>query len=146
DPQRVLERLEHRHEASPALPSRTSQVPPAPSTFSRAVALKAWTRTVSFFESSPRPRSFTGMRRFANPAARSDSGVTSAPASKRPSRSATLTGCVRVRNGSNGIDIFLFGPRSLRLRMWIGFWPPSYAGLRFDPDRAPAPLWPRPDV
>ena len=23
--------------------------------------------------------------------------------------------------GSNGIDIFLFGPRSFRIRMWIGF-------------------------
>ena len=27
--------------------------------------------------------------------------------------------------GSKGIDIFLCGPRTLRIRMWIGFWPPS---------------------
>ena len=89
------------------------------------MALKAWARTVSFFEISPRPSTLTGWRRFARPAARSVSGVTSAPASKRASRSERLTGWVWVRNGSNGIDIFLFGPRSLRIRMWIGFCPPS---------------------
>ena len=99
--------------------------PPAFSIFSRAEALKAWARTVSFFVSSPRASIFTGWRRLARPAARSVSGVTSSPASKRASRSATLTGWVWVRNGSNGIDIFLCGPRSLRVRMWIGFWPPS---------------------
>src|SRR4051794_21965307 len=30
--------------------------------------------------------------------------------------------------------------------MWTGFCPPSYAVLRLLPERAPAPLWPRPDV
>ena len=30
-----------------------------------------------------------------------------------------------VRNCSNGIDFFICGPRSLRIRMWIGFCPPS---------------------
>ena len=89
------------------------------------MALKAWALTVSFFEISPWPRILTGSRRLARPASRSDSGVTSSPASKRASRSERLTGCVCVRNFSNGIDIFLFGPRSLRIRMWIGFWPPS---------------------
>src|SRR5687768_18479513 len=44
--------------------------------------------------------------------------------SKRASRSSRLTACVWVRKGSKGIDIFLLGPRSLRIRMWIGFWPP----------------------
>ena len=53
------------------------------------------------------------------------SGVTSAPASKRSSRSATLTGWVAVRKFSNGIDFFMCGPRSFRIRMWIGFCPPS---------------------
>jgi hypothetical protein len=48
-----------------------------------------------------------------------------------------LTGCVCVRNGSNGIDIFLFGPRSLRMRMWIGFWPPSKRARRLEPEREP---------
>ena len=89
------------------------------------MALNACARTVSFFDSSPRASTLTGCLRFASPAARSVSGVTSAPASKRASRSERLTGWVWVRNCSNGIDIFLFGPRSLRIRMWIGFWPPS---------------------
>src|SRR4051794_29222330 len=52
-------------------------------------------------------------------------------------RSARLTGCVCVRKGSNGIDIFLFGPRSLRIRMWIGFWPPSKRARSLAPARAP---------
>src|SRR5258706_8405522 len=38
------------------------------------------------------------------------------------------------------------GPRSLRIRMWIGFWPPSRLALRFEPDREPAPFSPRPEV
>ncbi len=100
-------------------------MPPAASIFSRAAALKPWARTVSFFESSPRARTLTGSERFARPFSRSVSGVTSAPASKRCSRSARLTGWVRLRNFSNGIDFFICGPRSLRIRMWIGFWPPS---------------------
>src|SRR3954454_7769313 len=95
---------------------------------------------------SPRARILTGWRRLARPASRRDSGVTSSFALKRASRSERLTGCVWVRNFSNGIDIFLFGPRSFRIRMWIGFWPPSYAVLRLLPERAPAPLWPRPEV
>ena len=101
---------------------------------------------VSFLVSSPRPRTFTGWRRLASPAARSVSGVTSSPAPKRASRSATLTGWVWVRNCSKGIDILRRGPRSLRVRMWIGFCPPSYPAFRLLPERAPAPLWPRPAV
>src|SRR5687768_488637 len=66
--------------------------------------------------------------------------------SKRASRSSRLTACVWVRKGSKGIDIFLFGPRSLRIRMWIGFWPPSKRARSLAPARAPAPLWPRPEV
>ena len=58
---------------------------------------------------------------FTRPAALSAAGSTVAPFSKRCSRSARLTGWVCVRSISNGIDIFLFGPRSLRIRMWIGF-------------------------
>src|SRR3954466_14773496 len=95
---------------------------------------------------SPRARILTGWRRLARPASRRDSGVTSSFALKRASRSERLTGCVWVRNFSNGIDIFLFGPRSFRIRMWIGFWPPSSADLLLLPERAPAPLWPRPEV
>src|SRR5947209_4352091 len=30
--------------------------------------------------------------------------------------------------------------------MWIGIWPPSRFNLRLLPERAPAPLWPRPEV
>src|SRR5436190_23981839 len=38
------------------------------------------------------------------------------------------------------------GPRSLRIRMWIGIWPPSKFGRDFAPVREPAPFWPRPAV
>src|SRR4051812_8737350 len=38
------------------------------------------------------------------------------------------------------------GPRSLRIRMWMGFWPPSKPTLRLLPEREPAPFWPRPAV
>src|SRR5689334_23008327 len=38
------------------------------------------------------------------------------------------------------------GPRSLRIRMWIGIWPPSAFGRLLLPERAPAPFWPRPAV
>ncbi len=51
-----------------------------------------------------------------------------------------------VRKFSNGIDFFMCGPRSLRIRMWIGICPPSAAGLRLLPERAPAPFSPRPEV
>ena len=51
-----------------------------------------------------------------------------------------------VRNGSNGIDIFFVGPRSLRIRMCSGIWPPSKRTRDFEPEREPAPFWPRPDV
>src|SRR4051794_34448364 len=38
------------------------------------------------------------------------------------------------------------GPRSLRIRMWIGFCPPSWPTFFFEPEREPAPFWPRPEV
>ena len=100
-------------------------MPPAPSIFSFALALKAWARTVSLVLISPVPRTLTGWLRLARPASRRDSGVTSSPALKRSSRSPTLTGWVRVRNFSKGIDILWCGPRSFPIRMWIGVWPPS---------------------
>ena len=116
----------------------TWQVPPAASMRSRAVLENAWAWTVSFLVSSPRPRILTGMfLRVPRPAARSASRSTAAPSSNRASRSARLTGWVCVRNGSNGIDIFLFGPRSLRIRMWIGFWPPSKRARCLEPEREP---------
>src|SRR5918992_707313 len=96
---------------------------------------------------SPPPRILTGTARLlARPAALSASGATSAPSSKRASRSRRFTGWVRVRNFSKGIDFFIVGPRSLRIRMWIGFCPPSKRTRRLFPERAPAPLWPRPAV
>ncbi len=70
----------------------------------------------------------------------------SAPSSKRASRSRRFTGWVWVRNISKGIDFFMCGPRSLRIRMWIGICPPSKALLLFEPERDPAPFWPRPEV
>ena len=39
-----------------------------------------------------------------------------------------LTGWVCVRKISKGIDFFMCGPRSFRMRMWIGIWPPSKRG------------------
>src|SRR3954452_22091491 len=38
------------------------------------------------------------------------------------------------------------GPRSLRIRMWMGICPPSKFGRLLEPEREPAPFWPRPDV
>src|SRR3954471_14583935 len=38
------------------------------------------------------------------------------------------------------------GPRSLRIRMWIGFCPPSWPTFFFAPAREPAPFCPRPEV
>ena len=64
-------------------------------------------------------------------------GLAFAQSEKRASRSSRFTCCVCVRNGSNGIDIFLFGPRSLRIRMWIGFWPPSKRARSLAPAREP---------
>src|SRR4051812_18084505 len=126
----------------------TWQVPPAASIFSRAVAENPCACTVSFFEMSPWPSTLTGTPlRVARLFSRRASGVTSAPSSKRASRSRRLTGWVCVRpNCSNGIDFFMCGPRSLRIRMWIGFWPPSWPTFFFDPAREPAPFWPRPEV
>ena len=81
---------------------------------------------------------FTGtFLRVPRPAAFSASRSTAAPSSNLRSRSARLTGWVCVRNGSNGIDIFLFGPRSLRIRMWSGFWPPSKRARSLAPAREP---------
>ena len=55
--------------------------------------------------------------RVASPFAASVSGLTVSPALNKRSRSSQFTGCVAVRNGSNGIEVFLVGPRSLRMRM-----------------------------
>ena len=83
-------------------------------------------------------RTLTGISlRVARPLACSASSVTAAPASNRASRSRRLTGWVWVRNGSNGIDFFMCGPRSLRIRMWIGIWPPSNRARCFAPEREP---------
>src|SRR5215212_11111123 len=126
----------------------TLTTPPADSIFSRAYLEKPCAEIVSFLPSSPSPRIFTGMPlRVARPFARSSSGPTEAPSSKRASRSLRFTGCVLVRpNCSNGIDFFMCGPRSLRIRMWTGIWPPSRLTRSRWPERAPAPLWPRPEV
>ena len=92
-------------------------MPPAPSIFSRAEAEIAWTRTVSFFVTSPTPSSFTSVRVFLiKRLETSVSGVTSSPASNR-SRSRRLTGCMYVRNGPIGIASADVAPRSLPSRM-----------------------------
>src|SRR4051795_9594018 len=127
--------------------SMTTAVPPAASMASRAAPLNACACTVSFFDRAPLARTLTGMSlRLPRPLAFSASRVTSSPASKRRSRSWRLTACVCVRNGSKGIDFFMCGPRSLRIRMWMGIWPPSKLCRVFEPAREPAPFWPRPEV
>src|SRR3954451_24350212 len=114
---------------------------------SLADAENLWAWTVSGLVISPLARILTGTSLFlARPAAFSASSVTSAPLSKRASRSCTLTPCVAVRNISNGMDFFMCGPRSLRIRMWIGIWPPSNRARSLAPEREPAPFWPRPEV
>ena len=73
---------------------RSVRVPPAASTFSRALAEAECTLIESFFVSSPTPSSFTSLRtERIRPFAFSVSGVTSSPASKR-SRSRMFTGWV----------------------------------------------------
>ena len=121
-------------------------VPPAASIFSTADFEKLWAETVSVFVSSPSPRILTSTRSFAtSPAALSDSGVTSAPASKRPSSSRTFTGWLYVRNGPIGIASLDVLPRILGSRISSGVWPPSNpAGILCDPERAFWPLIPRP--
>src|SRR4051794_18611184 len=114
---------------------------------SRAAPLKACAWTVSFLESVPLARTLTGMSlRVPRPLAFSASSVTSSPASKRRSRSWRLTAWVCVRNGSKGIDFFMCGPRSLRIRMWMGICPPSKLCRVLSPEREPAPFCPRPAV
>src|SRR3954464_10512389 len=114
---------------------------------SLADAENLWAWTVSGLEIAPLARILTGTSPFlARPVALRASSVTSAPVSKRASRSCTLTPCVCVRNISNGIDFFMCGPRSLRIRMWIGIWPPSNRARSLAPEREPAPFWPRPEV
>ena len=101
-------------------------VPPAASIFSFAVFEKPCALTESFFVSSPEPRILMSIFVFLiSRAVTSVSGVTSAPASKRASRSRRLTGCVEVRNGPIGIASADVLPRSLGSRMSIGIWPPS---------------------
>src|SRR5271166_4740740 len=114
---------------------------------SRAPALNACACTVSGLVRSPLASTFTGTSlRVPRPLAFIISRVTSVPASKRLSSAEMLTGWVWVRKGSKGIDFFMCGPRSFRMRMWIGICPPSKRALRLEPDRAPAPFWPRPAV
>jgi len=55
--------------------------------------------------------------RVPKPLAFINSIVTSVPTSKRLSSASMFTGWVCVRKGSNGIDFFMCGPRSFRMRM-----------------------------
>src|SRR3954468_17363772 len=61
---------------------RTSVVPPAAAIFSAALPLNLCARTVSAFAMSPRARILIGPLRPTSPRSRSNSGVTSTPASK----------------------------------------------------------------
>jgi hypothetical protein len=71
------------------------QVPPAASMASRAAALNLCAWTVSGLEISPLARILTAMPlRVPRPLSRMASSVTSAPLSKRASRSLMLTACV----------------------------------------------------
>ena len=121
-------------------------LPPAASIFSIAVFEKPCAEIASFFVSSPSPSTFTSIESLLiRPALFRASGVTSAPASKRASRSRTLTGCVCVRNGPIGIASAEVLPRSFGSFMSIGIWPPSKpAGILCEPARDFWPLIPRP--
>ena len=73
---------------------------------------------LSFLLRSPLPSSFTSVRELRiSPFSMSASTVTSAPASKRSSSAATLTGTVEVRCGPIGIASLEYGPRCLPRRM-----------------------------
>ena len=128
-------------------PRSQTIVPPAFSIFSRALFEKPCAVTVSAFARSPLPRIFTSILVFfSSPAATSDSGVTSAPASKRASRSRTFTGAVRVMNGTIGIASLDVEPFCLPSRMYSGIWPPSKpARIMCEPARDFWPLIPRPE-
>ena len=121
--------------------------PPAASIFSRADLEKPWAVTARLFVSSPTPRIFTSVRVFfSSPTATSASGLTSAPASKRASRSRTLTGWLYVRKGPIGIASADVLPRSFGMRMSMGICPPSKpAGILCEPARDFWPLIPRPE-
>ena len=76
-------------------------------------------------------------RRVARPFSRSESGVTSAPVVEARLEVAQVHRLSLVRNVSKGIDCFMCGPRSLRIRMWMGIWPPSKLERLFAPEREP---------
>ena len=117
--------------------SSVSAAPPAAAIFFAASPLNLCARTVSPFEISPRPSTFTrladgGTRRRS----RSRSSVTTVPASKRSPSVSRLTTAYSMRNG-------LWNPR-FGTRRLSGIWPPSNPTLRLKPERDFAPLWPRP--
>src|SRR5262249_51452449 len=73
-----------------------------------------------------------------SPASRSDSGVTTPPASNFSPSVSMLTTSYSTRNG-------LWKPR-LGTRRCSGIWPPPKPRLNLKPDRDLAPLCPRPAV
>src|SRR5581483_10019149 len=118
--------------------STVSTVPPAARIASAAEAETAWTRTVSGFEISPRPRSFTRPCLWTSPRARRVSGVTSVPASKSSSPSRLMI-VYSMRNG-------FLKPFSFGVRRTSGVWPPSNLGGILPRPRVPWPLVPVPAV
>src|SRR5688572_6491559 len=114
-----------------------SAAPPAAAIFFAASPLNLCARTVSPFEISPRPSTFTsfadgGTRRRS----RSRSIVTTVPASKRSPSVSRFTTAYSTLNG-------LWNPR-FGTRRLSGIWPPSNPTLRLKPERDFAPLCPRP--
>ena len=142
DAEGVGDRLQHR--PTP----RVRRLPPAASIFSCAVALKPWARTVSFLEISPRAEDLdrVGALREARPRAASRESPRR-PASKRSlevgevDRLGAASGTARTASTSS-----CAGRAACASACGSGSGRPRRPTLRLAPARAPAPLWPRPEV
>ena len=92
-------------------------MPPAASTFSRALFEAAWTVIVSFFVSSPSPSSLTSRRVFLIRPACGERLRGHLGAGLEAVEVADVQAQTFVRNGPIGIASFDVEPRSLPIRM-----------------------------
>src|SRR5579875_997590 len=115
----------------------TMALPPALASFSTAEALNlvAWTSRALVGVPSPRILIPSNSWPLTRPRALSAASSTTAPASKRASRSSRLTMAYTFLNAP------LKKPR-LGTRRARGIWPPSNRGLSLNPWREAWPLWP----
>src|SRR5690625_922752 len=114
-------------------------LPPAASIFAAAALLKAWARTVSGRVSSPPPNTLIpSLALRITRVSSNNSGVTTVSASNRSSSDTFSVAYARANRA-------LLKPR-FGNRRCNGVCPPSKPGPLPPPERAPCPLWPRPDV